>query len=729
MSHTWSFFRAGGVDQPLFDSGSSLAALAGLDQKLWAALACPTQGLELEEATLKLVDGDGDGRIRAPELLAALKWTLGCLKSPDSLLKGASGLPLEDVDDSKPDGHRVLASIRQILFSLGKAHEKAITTDDVKDALTAFNQSRFNGDGVIPAASAEEPVLQAAVSEILSTVAGAPDRGGQTGLDTASIEQFFNEAQAYCAWQKAGTDAVLPLGDQTAAAAALWNANLPKIEDWLTRSRLAAYDSRALGALDLAEASFGALGGRLLSTTMDELSALPLAKVVPGAGLPLGEGVNPAWAAVVAQLRREVIEPLLGARRELSAEDVAAVQARLAPYLAWKGAEPATRVGSLGVARLEELSAGPVKASLLALVAKDAALAPEAAAIATAEKLVRLHRDLVPLLRNFVSFEEFYRSQLGTFQCGTLYLDQRSFNLCIPVLDAGRHAAMAGGSQMYLLYCDLHRKATGETMSVAVAVTDGDSDNLSVGRNGIFYDRQGRDWDATIARIVDQPISIRQAFWAPYKKLVRFVEDQFTKFAASREAASAASTTGAVGSGLDSVGAEKKDAPAFDVAKFAGIFAAIGLAVGALGSVVLGLFSAVIALPVWQLPFVFAGLLLLISGPSMLLAAMKLRLRNLGPVLDANGWAVNARARINVPFGRTLTHIGTLPAGSRQEMGDPYAEEGSGGLWIVLFCLLLGLGALWYAGTLETWLPGVLPPPPGVGAPPAPATEPAPPPT
>jgi hypothetical protein len=266
-------------------------------------------------------------------------------------------------------------------------------------------------------------------------------------------------------------------------------------------------------------------------------------------------------------------------------------------------------------------------------------------------------------------------------------------------------------------------------MSVAVAVTNGDSDNLSVGRNGVFYDRQGRDWDATIARIVDQPISIRQAFWSPYKKLVRFVEDQINKFAASREAASAASTTGAVGTGLDSVGAEKKDAPAFDVAKFAGIFAAIGLAVGALGSVVLGLFSAIIALPVWQLPFVFAGLLLLISGPSMLLAAMKLRLRNLGPVLDANGWAVNARARINIPFGRTLTQIGKLPSGARQEIGDPYAEEGSGGLWIVLFCLLLGAGALWYTGTLETWFPGVLPPPPGAGAPTAAPTDAAPPPT
>jgi hypothetical protein len=36
--------------------------------------------------------------------------------------------------------------------------------------------------------------------------------------------------------------------------------------------------------------------------------------------------------------------------------------------------------------------------------------------------------------------------------------------------------------------------------------------------------------------------------------------------------------------------------------------------------------------------------------------------RNLGPILDANGWAVNTRARINVPFGATLTSVARLPS-------------------------------------------------------------------
>ena len=52
------------------------------------------------------------------------------------------------------------------------------------------------------------------------------------------------------------------------------------------------------------------------------------------------------------------------------------------------------------------------------------------------------------------------------------------------------------------------------------------------------------------------------------------------------------------------------------------------------------------------------------SGPSVLLAFLKLRQRTLGPMLEANGWAVNGRVKVNMPLGAALTELKTLPAGS-----------------------------------------------------------------
>jgi hypothetical protein len=107
----------------------------------------------------------------------------------------------------------------------------------------------------------------------------------------------------------------------------------------------------------------------------------------------------------------------------------------------------------------------------------------------------------------------------------------------------------------------------------------------------------------------------------------------------------------------------------------------------------------------WQVPLVFAGLLLLISGPSVLLAWLKLRKRNLGPILDANGWAVNARARINIPFGASLTATARLPENADRSLIDPFAEKKAP--WKLYLFLLLALGFLvcaWRSGMLGRWL-------------------------
>jgi hypothetical protein len=103
--------------------------------------------------------------------------------------------------------------------------------------------------------------------------------------------------------------------------------------------------------------------------------------------------------------------------------------------------------------------------------------------------------------------------------------------------------------------------------------------------------------------------------------------------------------------------------------------AAMGVAFGAIGSAMayfLGLFKGIAP---WQLPVIIIGLMLLISVPSLILAFMKLRKRNLGPILDANGWAVNAKAKVNVPFGTSLTGIAKLPPGSTVDISDRYAEK------------------------------------------------------
>jgi hypothetical protein len=683
-AHRWQFFRSGGFDQVRLDSAADLRHLRALDQKLWAVLACPVEGLEFDARTLKLIDTGGEGRVGATEVLDAVDWACHMLADPQILFAPGDELPLEAISTGHEDGALLLATAREVLAMLGKPEAGAVGMADLAAPARLFEPHHANGDGIVPAEMSDDPALAEAITCIAGALGPVTDRSGRPGIDAARLDTFLADARAVLDWQAQATQpgsAVPALGEATATAVAAVDAVRAKVEDWFTRCRLAAYYARAAGALNPAEAAYAGLSAQTLAAADAGIAALPLAQVSAGAALPLRTGLNPAWEARIAQLRDLVVTPLLGPLDALSEAQWQDACARLEAWRQWSAAQPATPVAALSPAQLQAVLEPTVAAGLRALIERDLAAAAAASHIDALERLVRLRRDLVTLLRNFVNLADFYAPErLAIFQAGTLYLDQRSCELCLRVADIGRHAALAPLSGIFLVYCQCTRQGEAP-MTIVAAMTGGDADDMMVpGRNGVFYDRQGQDWHASVTKIVTNPISVRQAFWMPYKRIAKMVSDQVQKFAAEQDK----TVDGKAAAGIAQTGktvTAPAPAPAtggaqpFDIAKFAGIFAALGLALGALGTALAAIVSGFLSLPVWKMPLVIAGVMLLISGPSMLLAWFKLRQRNLGPLLDANGWAVNIRARINIPFGGALTHVATLPAGAQRALIDPYADR------------------------------------------------------
>lgn len=701
--HTWTFFRVGGFDQVRLDSGADIAALRQLDQKLWTALACPIHGLEFDDKTLAMIDIDHDGRIRPPEIIAAAEWATSHLKDPDALLQGPVALPLASINDAGEEGRQLLASAKEILTRLGKGESDVITLDDTADTEKIFAQTRFNGDGVVPPESAHDERDAHVIRDVIACLGAEIDRSGKPGIDQQGLDRFFAAVQHYADWwQAAEVDAanVLPFGADTSTAYEALAALRPHVDDYFARCRLAAYDPRAAPALNRSYKEYAALADRTLSADGHEFADFPLAHVEPERPLPLTQGYNPAWTREMTRLRTHAVEPMFGQDKTgLSDAEWQALKSRFAAHEAWRAKKAGGEVEKLGLVRVRELLADDARARISALIAEDKALEPEMNAIVAVERLIRYHRDLYTLLNNFVNFRDFYsRVKKSVFQVGTLYLDGRACDLCVRVADPAKHGVLASFSSAYLAYLDCTRRGSTEKMSIVAAITDGDADHLMVGRNAVFYDRKGADWDATIVKIVENPISIRQAVWAPYKRMGRMIGEQIEKMAAAKDKAVSSRAAAAVESTAAHAEAGKPAAPApFDVAKFAGIFAAIGLAIGALGTALAAMVTGLLSLAWWQIPLAILGIMLVISGPSVVLAWLKLRRRNLAPILDANGWAVNARVKINIPFGRSLTQLAALPPGTRRTLADPYAEKNSGKwIWLALLIAALAVGGYYY---------------------------------
>ena len=500
-NYQWTFATIGNVTRVRIHSGEDIRHLGELDKKMWTVLSCPVSGLEISEESLRLMDIDGDSKLRLKEVVATSEWLCAALKDPESLMLQKDEIAIDNIADES-----IAAVAKRVA-----ADKTEVALADVEAALAAIS--------IEPTAVPDAPL-------------------------EADVMAAYKAKQA----------------------------------------EYAAYFEQ------------------------EKLQKLGLALIPEDAPKP-----------------------------GMKEKDFLAMGKQIADYEAAKAAAETADAEALAAAQAEFM---PLK------------------------KLLLLHRDFYRLLRNFICFEDFYDGNDDTkasFQAGTLIIDQRACHLCIRVNDLQKHDVQAPLSGMYLLYCNCENKKTGKTAHIVAAMTQGEVKNLSVGKNAVFYDNAGLDYDATVTKIIDNPISIRQAFWTPYRKFGNWIQEKINKSAAEKDAKAFDDMTAKAENATLKPEGEAAQKPAFDIAKFAGIFAAIGMALGMIGTMLVSVAKGWITLTWWQQILVFVGILLLISGPSMIMAYMKLRRRNLAPVLNANGWAVNADAIISVPFGRTLTEQVSFP--------------------------------------------------------------------
>ena len=706
MAHQWRFFRSGGFDQVKLDRIEDWQQLSQLDPKLWAALSCPVKGLEFDARTMSYLDTDLDGRVRIDEIKAAVAWALSMLQQPAVLLNGQE-LPLAAICTASDEGQKLLASAKRILQNLGKSAATALTVADTADMALIFPADQLNGDGVITVELAKSEAVKQLIETLLTLEICTQDRSGAPGIDQFQLEQFVADGQAFTEWQQAGRAIGSMFADATDEVYQLYSALDAKVTDFFTRCQLAAYDANATTALNGTAEDYAALSRQLLSQQNLDTSYLPLAQIQPQGLLALHQGVHPHWAADLATLAT-LAAPLWSNAAEISNQDWQQLKNALQSYIDWKAAQPTSNAATLEPQLLAACLEPATLTAAYALIAEDLAQQAEAESVLDVDKLVRYQVYLRDLLRNFVNLENFYSLEKpAIFQNGRLYLDGRSCDLCMHVNDAAKHAKLAGLSGTYLLYIDCIRSATGEKKSMVAAMTAGDAGNLMVGRNGVFYDRTGLDWDATVTQIVANPISIREAFYTPYQRIGRMISDQIQKFAAAKDKEIESKSASGVGDAakIAEAPAAKPAAPApFDVAKFAGIFAAIGLAIGAIGTALAAVVTGFLSLVWWQMPVALLGIVLFISGPSMLIAWFKLRARNLAPLLDANGWAVNTNAKLSIKFGTQLTSLASIPAGSSRSLLDPYEKKSNAGLYLIAVVILVTGWVLWRQGLLAAVL-------------------------
>ena len=405
--------------------------------------------------------------------------------------------------------------------------------------------------------------------------------------DLARLEPSDDEKKALAEWQEKGTAADVAVLGDATAAA-----------------------EAALAAVE-----------HVIDEYFTPPADMPLVTEAPDVALPLRTHLNPKHLEAIVDFAEKCVKPLVGDREELSRLEWKKVKGAFAPYRAWVASKPVVNA------------------------AAKAALDDE-------ERVLRYKLHLAEFLENYVNMKRLYEpGELAIYQTGTLRIDSRELDLCFHVDGEAAHAALAEKSSCCVLYLKLTRPSDKAERCICAVVTAGKVAGLYVGRNGVFCDRDGKFWEAVVTKVVESQVSLREAFWAPWKKMGEGVAAAVKKFLGDRQAKGEANAQAA----LSAPPSSGRDSQAG--AAMASSVAAIGIGVGMVGAAFASVMAVVSSMPWWKILVGIAAIVVVVSLPSVILTWFKLRRRDLCAILNACGWAVNRPMKFSMCLARSFTRL------------------------------------------------------------------------
>ncbi|MBT3193816.1 MAG: hypothetical protein HN341_14820 [Verrucomicrobia bacterium] len=661
------FKQYGRTFQLRIETADDLEAVLKLDESLWVATSAPTDVFRCDSGFLSLLDPDGSKRIHTGEMKQAIRWLLTVLADRSQLIKRTNHVPLAAINTETPEGAEVAKSAAYVLKTLGQDDEEAISLKSVRQFLSNLKEQPLNGDGVLVPAAIDNPETAQLIRDVISTVGGEIDASGEMGISGENLKRFREHVEACLVWRAQGrlpedSDAVAvrPFGDATDNMHAIRTKHAALVDHFFSLCRAVRFDPRTSERVRCPEATLDALD---LSQPDDVTACLTRSPLAPPNGddsLPLvTEALNPLYASWVAALKTDVLMPILGEIGEtLHVDQWQQVKQALKPFADYMESQKGALVQSLSDEQLQHYHGSDAYSAVEALIAADRSVSDLLKGIHEVERLVLYHQNLMRLANNFVSFSELYHPPIrALFEEGSVLLDGRWFDLALRVNDVAKHSQIAKSSNIFTLYLEVNRKAPDTKFTIAVPATAGSKGNLGVGKRGVFFDWRGQEHDAVVIRIIDNPISLREALVAPFTRLWAFILGKIEAMSGTMEKQLQKSTDALMKKPATTTAAP----PAGVAGGPAGMMVGLSLSAAAIGSAFAFITKTLSGLSKGQLVAGVLGAAAVVAVPVSLIAILKLRRQDLSSLLEGCGWAINARMRFDNMQRRSFTRRELYP--------------------------------------------------------------------
>ncbi|MFT6836219.1 MAG: hypothetical protein ACJA0H_002266, partial [Francisellaceae bacterium] len=218
-------------------------------------------------------------------------------------------------------------------------------------------------------------------------------------------------------------------------------------------------------------------------------------------------------------------------------------------------------------------------------------------------------------------------------------------------------------SNIFILYLEINR-ADKTKYNLAVPVTRGTKRGFLKGKRGVFIDVDGIKHDAVISDIIVNPISLTEAILEPFTK----IKSLFAKKIDSDANQSETNFTKSVTDDLSSSNPKK-----LFLSKQTGntntgaILLGGGVAIAALGSSITYIVNTIASASLLNIIITVGVIIFAFVAPIIISGVIKLRRRDLTPILEGSGWAINSRMRLTCEISKIFTQKPKWPKGTKKK--------------------------------------------------------------
>jgi len=654
------------------ETAEDLENVVRLDEAHWVATGSPVDSMSCDKTFLCLLDTDNSGRIMCHEVMDAINWLLGVLRDRTGISLHSTVLRLEAVEPDTAEGKKVLDAARKALRKLGEREAVEVSLEQIRKVKAQLEATPVSEAGVVLPEAATDAEIRQFIIDVTSTVGGAPHPSGSQGIGTVQLAAFIEGMSAYLSWYEQGqiptgqdkTD-IMPLGTETSDAFASFAAIRDKIDQYFAQCVALALDERFSQRMGWTESEVQQLDFDDPAVIEEVLRKAPLAKARPFQSLDFSDKINPYYATVLEGFREKVIRPVLGeSGTTLSVEQWQEIKTFFAAHQEWLGSKAGAAVEPLGIEKLRGYLDERFANAVRTLISNSARTALALDKIRLLEKLILYQAYIIDFVNNFVSFPDLYSTaSRAMFEMGSLVMDGRRFNLSVRTGNLSEHKSVAGNSYMYVLYVEIASREGGK-MEVVVPVTSGGKGNLCVGKRGVFYDIAGREYEARVVDIIENPISFREALLSPFQRLGRLVVGKIESITTTAEKKLDSAASSAVDQAGAQVAASSSQTQQAGVSR-AGLLMGAGVTVAVLGSSLAYITKTLTAIHPWRILAGVVGAVFAVMVPISVVAFVKLRRRDLSAILEGSGWGINARMRLTRQQSRFFTERPEYPEGAK----------------------------------------------------------------